>query len=183
MGALTMQLEKNKRDVVSEVEKITNTLNRQEREKLKINDIKLMLKGELLEYFLQTFEENQGNFHINAPQIIYNFFQEFENRNDAIDVIGNNEFERQYLNTIFDTTLKKAKKIADNDRNARFKKLPQEEQDRIIMQNMNAAFQESFINYERMTGKPFIPAPAGHNENKNKLKKHSIIAFLNMLFK
>ena len=145
-----------------------------------------MLKGELLEYFLQTFEENQGNFHINAPQIIYNFFQEFENRNDVIDVIGNNEFERQYLNTIFDTTLKKAKKIADNDRNARFKKLPQEEQDRIIMQNMNAAFQRTFEEHkriERMIDKSFISAPSDYNENKNKLKKHSIIAFLNMLFK
>ena len=155
-----MQIEKNNRDIVREVEKINKTLEKNNKIETLNTNTKKLLKNGLVEYVNLYYENNKGDFFDNNLEECKKYFEIIENKNKIIKEIGKNQLEYDFLYDIFESVTSKAYKVYKKDFWARWDALSSEEKRRIYN-----------INFEREAKKWRPIFEETERENQKTLKQ------------
>lgn len=177
-----MQIEKNKRDIVQEVEKINKTIEKNNKIEILNANIKKLLKSALVEYVNIYYENNKGDFFGNNIEECKKYFEIIENKNKIIKEIGKNQLEYDYLYDIFESVTNKAYKLYKKDFWARWDALSWEEKRRIYNINFEETAKKLRPVFEEMDRENQKTLKQLAKEKQREQNKNSFWLLLNLLF-
>lgn len=180
MGVLTDTMQKNNRDIINEVEKITKTIEKaHETEKANEtlnNNQKHLLRVALSEYITDYYEKNKGGFVGSKLDELKQHFKILDNRNKIIKELGQNHLEYEYLDKIFNTTLNKIDRLQKEDYKARLEQLTDTERAQVFIGNVRLEHpswtDEDILNFATL---PMHRKPNPRNKQRDKKPRGLVI--------
>ena len=152
MGVLTMEIEKVNKTIADnqkEVERLQRQLERakeeKENKKQYEKDLKIAVENDLKRCFYNCFErEGLEKGLINLSLKV--------TRDEVIQNVGENEFERNYIDNNYEKILNKVKKVYENDQKAKNTILAYQLQQQQIKEQKQEIKQQKWINTFNIIG-------------------------------
>lgn len=137
MGALTIEMERinktieeNQKEVEKLQRKLEKTKEEKENQKQYKKDLKIAVENDLKNCFYRCFENEgleKGLLHLSLKVT----------RDKVIQNVGENEYERNYIDNNYEKILNKTKKVFENDKKAQNTLLTQQLKENLQQQRIN----------------------------------------------
>lgn len=158
MGVFTVTMEKQKRDMQQEIEKVNKSIEKQiqqNEQKITKQEQKQALRGVLYQYLYNYFQDNIITWIVDTN--INNIYEDLKKLKTMYRItaeLGENACEREYLLSVYDRELKKVYKLILQEKEERWDELTEEQRNNAYKQNMQISMermQQGFANVRKMS--------------------------------